>query len=293
MAHRTLVPRTKSPGLQMRFQDYVDAPGINFSTLKHMATSPLHYQHALTNPPSQTPAMLLGRATHTAVFEPERFQLDYALWHGDRRGKAYKEFAEEATQQGRSILKETEQDTALAIRNTVKNTAEVARLLEQGHSEVSMFWKNPATGLACKGRLDWIASEGAILDLKTTCSIDQRAFALKAWTMGYFHQAAMYREAYSVASGKGILLRSGIIAVEKDPPHACRLYWLDEDSLEQAHEEYITWLEKVRECRENGLWPGPEPVESELSAPAWTMSAGIEEALDFEGVDDREDLQAG
>ncbi len=64
--------------------------------------------------------MLLGRATHTAVFEPERFQLDYALWHGDRRGKAYKEFAEEATQQGRSILKETEQDTALAIKTPLR-----------------------------------------------------------------------------------------------------------------------------------------------------------------------------
>jgi len=277
----------------MRFSDYADADGINFSTLKHMGTSPLHYQHALRNPPSQTPAMLLGRATHTAIFEPERFQLDYAIWHGDRKGKAYLEFSDEAIQQGRSILKDTEQNTILAIRDSIRGTAEVARLLEQGYSEVSLFWNNPATGLACKGRLDWIACEGAILDLKTTCSIDQRAFALKAWSTGYFHQAAMYREAYSVASGKGILLRSGIIAVEKDPPHACRLYWLDGDSVEQAHEEYIAWLKKVRGCRETGLWPGPEPVESELSAPAWAMSAGTEEALDFEGVDESEDLKAG
>jgi hypothetical protein len=291
MAPRTPVPRTKAPGVRMRFSDYADAEGINFSTLKHTATSPLHYRHALKNPTSQTSAMLLGRATHTAVFEPERFQLDYALWPGDRRGKAYQEFEEEASLQGRSILKDTEHNTALAIRNAVRETAEVAKLLEQGHSEVSLFWNNPATGLACKGRLDWIACEGAILDLKTTCSIDLRAFALKAWTMGYFHQAAMYREAYSVSSGKGILLRSGIIAVEKEPPHACRLFWLAEDSLEKAREEYIGWLRLVKDCTQTGIWPGPEPVETELAAPSWALTDN--DTIDFEGVDNIEELKAG
>ena len=291
MSTRTLVPRTKPPGVRMKFDDYAEAEGINFSSLNHMGMSSLHYRHALKNPPSQTPAMLLGSATHTAVFEPERFQLDYAVWHGDRRSKAYKEFAHEASMQGRSVLKESERQTALAIRDSVRRTPEVAKQLELGHPEVSLFWRDPETGLNCKGRLDWIACEGAILDLKTTCSIDLRAFALKAWTMGYFHQAAMYREAYSVSSGKGILLRNGIIAVEKEPPYACRLFWLDEDSLERAHEEYITWLEQVRDCTETGVWPGPLPVETELKAPEWAM--GAEDAIDFEGVENSEDLKAG
>ena len=78
----------------MRFADYAAAVGINFSTLKHMARSPMHYRYALEHPPAETPAMLLGRATHTAVFEPDRFQLDYAVWPGDRRGNAYLQFAE-------------------------------------------------------------------------------------------------------------------------------------------------------------------------------------------------------
>ena len=284
MGTRTLVPKTKRPGLQMRFADYAAAVGINFSTLKHMAKSPLHYQYALQHPPAETPAMLLGRATHTAVFEPERFQLDFALWPGDRRGNAYQQFADEATMQGRSILRESEYNTALAIRNSVRGTPEVAALLEKGFPEVSLFWNNPPTGLSCKGRLDWISVEGAILDLKTTSSIDPRAFSAHAWNMGYFHQASLYQEAYAVSSGKGALLRCGIIAVEKDPPHACRLYWLDEDSLDRAREEYIEWLRLVKECTAYGTWPGPGPVETELAAPAWAVIDN--EPVDFDGVEE-------
>jgi hypothetical protein len=285
MATRTLISRAKRPGLSMPFADYAAAVGINFSTLKHMARSPLHYLHTLENPPTETPAMLLGRATHTAVFEPMRFQLDYAIWAGDRRGSAYQEFLEGCLAQGRSILKENEYNTALAIRDSIRGIPEIADLLAKGYPETSLFWVNSSTGLACKGRLDWITSEGSILDLKTTSSIDPREFSAHAWRMGYFHQAAMYQEAYAVTSGMGSILRCGIIAVEKDPPHACRLYWLDPDSLSRAWSEYQGWLHQVKQCMASGVWPGPGPVESELAAPAWAMT-NDEEAVDFDGVEE-------
>ena len=278
--------RTITPGQTMKFADYRAAPGCNFSTLKHMATSPKHYRHALENPTGSTPAMILGRATHTAVFEPQRFQLEYAVWSDSRRTNAYKEFAEECAAQGREVLKDDEYATVLAIRDSVRSTPPVAELLEKGRPEISLFWRNPQTGIECKGRLDWIAGKTAILDLKTTTCIDEGWFSQQAWKMKYFHQAVMYREGFAVSSGRGIVLPFGIVAVEKKPPYACRLFWLEEESLERAHEEYLSWLEKVRDCTETGVWPGPEPVESELSAPAWATSTGTEEAIDFEGVDD-------
>jgi hypothetical protein len=284
MATRTFVCRAKRPSLSMTFADYAAAPDIHFSTLRHMGQSPLHYLHALQNPSAETPAMLLGRATHTAVFEPMRFQLDYAVWSGDRRGAAYQQFADEAAAQGRSILKENEYSTALAIRDSVRGIPEVAALLEKGYPEASLFWVNPSTGLACKGRLDWIAGEGAILDLKTTGSIDPRIFAAHAWRMGYFHQAAMYQEGYAGSSGMGSILRCGLIAVEKDPPYACRLFWLDPESVTKAWSEYQGWLNQVKDCMAASVWPGPRPVESELAAPAWATADN--EAVDFDGVEE-------
>ncbi len=284
MATRTVLARARRPGLLMPFAEYLAAPGIHFSTLRYMEQSPLHYRHAQDNPPTETQAMLLGRATHTAVFEPMRFQLDYAIWQGDRRGAAYQQFADEAAAQGRSILKEGEYNTALAIRDSVRGIPEIAAFLEKGQPETSLFWVNPSTGLACKGRLDWIAGEGAILDLKTTSAIDPRSFAAHAWRMGYFHQAAMYQEGYAVSSGIGTILRFGIIAVEKEAPHACRLYWLDPDSLSRAWSEYQDWLSQVKDCMASGIWPGPGPVESELAAPAWATTD--DEAVDFSGLEE-------
>ena len=283
--------RSKKPGLTMKFADYLKATGVNFSTLKHMARSPLHYQHTRHNPPSETPAMLLGKATHTAVFEPEKFQLEYALWSGQRRGNAYKDFMEGCQAQGRSILKTAEYETALMIRDVVRSEPVIGELLSKGRPEVSLFWRNPQTGVACKGRLDWIASKNAILDLKTTTSIDAGWFSAHAWKMGYFHQAAMYQEGYAVASGKGTMLRFGIIAVERNAPHACRLFWLNEEALEMAWGEYVGWLEQVVQCTDTDLWPGPVPVESELAAPSWaTTSEADEDIVDFSDLaSDKED----
>jgi len=278
--------RTLDPGVSIKFSEYSASPGCNFSTLKHMATSPKHYKHALESPKEDSVAMLLGRATHTAVFEPKRFQLEFAVWSDSRRTNAYKEFAEECEAQGRSVLKDDEYEAVMAIRDSVRGTPPVDELLENGRPEISLFWRNPQTGIECKGRLDWIAGRSAILDLKTTTSVDEGWFSQQAWKLKYFHQAAMYREGFAVSSSRGIVLPFGIIAVEKKPPYACRLFWLEEESLERAHEEYLSWLEKVRDCTETGVWPGPEPVESELSAPAWATSTGTEEAIDFEGVDD-------
>ncbi|MDM8000206.1 MAG: PD-(D/E)XK nuclease-like domain-containing protein [Dehalococcoidia bacterium] len=284
MAIRTALARARRPGLLMPFAEYLASPGIHFSTLRYMGQSPLHYRHAVDCPPTETQAMLLGRATHTAVFEPMRFQLDYAIWSGDRRGAAYQQFADEAAAQGRSILKENEYNTALAIRDSVRGIPEIAAFLEKGQPETSLFWVNPQTGLACKGRLDWIAGEGVILDLKTTSSIDPRTFAAHAWRMGYFHQAAMYQEGLDVSISNVGVSRCGLIAVEKEAPHACRLYWLDPDSLSRAWSEYQGWLGQVKDCMASGIWPGPGPVESELAAPAWATTE--DEAVDFGGLEE-------
>jgi len=62
------------------------------------------------------------------------------------------------------------------------------------------------------------------------------------------------------------------------------LFWLEEDSLDRAREEYIGWLRQVKECTASGKWPGPGPVESELAAPAWAVTDN--EAVDFDGVEE-------
>lgn len=274
------------PGTPTTQAEYGQYPGVNYSTLKYMAKSPLHYRYACDHPVPETPAMLLGRATHTAVFEPDRFPLEYEVWPERRQGRAWDEFRAAAESAGKSVLTTSEYETALAIRDSVRGQSAAARLLSKGRPEVMLTWTNRETGLECKGRLDWIAAIGCIVDLKTTNDISPRIFAAHAWRMGYFHQAAMYQEAYYQTTGGnhgGIVLPYSIIAVESSAPFACTIYELPPESIAAAWDQYVGWLRAVAECRQSGIWPGP--AESAiLAAPAWAITEA-EADVDFGGVE--------
>jgi exodeoxyribonuclease VIII len=149
-----------TPKLQrMTFEEYQAIDAINWSLLKEMDKSPRHFQHRKANPREDKVGFIRGRAAHTAVFEPERFLLDYVLFKGDRRaGKAYDALV--ALHPEETILKTEEYETALAIKDSVRSHPVASRLLAGGKSEVVITWTDPATGLACKARIDHLA-EGA------------------------------------------------------------------------------------------------------------------------------------
>lgn len=263
--------------------DYEAIRACNFSTLKHLRPPdgcPARYLwHCQTRTP-ETPAMLQGRLIHTAVFEPDRLLTEYSVWDGDRRGKDYAAFLEQATEQGRSVIKRDDWTECCAVRDAVRNHLSIMPLLDDGAAEVGMEWTNPDTGLRCKGRADWVG-DGFILDLKTTgYGISPRAFSNHCWNMGYFMQAAMYQEAYTVLHG-GEIPRMGIIAAESRPPYMVRLYWLSPAGLIAGWDEFVAALRTVRDCAAAGQWPGPDG-ETVLEPPAW---ASVED-VDYSGLEE-------
>ncbi len=56
---------------------YADIPGLNWSSLKLIATSPLMLKHRADNPRKDTPALARGRAIHCAILEPALFESAY------------------------------------------------------------------------------------------------------------------------------------------------------------------------------------------------------------------------
>ena len=72
----------------------------------------------------------------------------------------------------------------------------------------------------------------------------------------------------------------GIIAVEQKPPHACCVYWLDNESLAAAWDEYIGCLKTLQDCRKSGEYPGF--TEEVLKAPGWILADKLaQEPLTF------------
>jgi hypothetical protein len=269
----------------MTFAAYRKIDAVNWSSLKHLfvdragpedprlcIVSPMRYKHFRDQGEvEETDAMRLGKATHTAIYEPDRFALEYILWTGGvRNGKKWEAFEQAA--EGRCILTVAQYERALGLRDAVRSHPIASAYLARGEAEKTIVWTDEATGLRCKGRLDWLShSFGCVVDLKTTNDIGERAFRGLCEKMGYFRQLAMYTGG---AAACGLLVppaRAVIIAVENKPPHEVAVYAVDRDALDSASAEVAELLQVLKACKETDKWPGRFETEQLLRRPDWVM----------------------
>jgi hypothetical protein len=256
----------------MTFEEYVAIPALNWSLLKHMAVSPKHFVHAQTHPREDTLAMRLGRATHTAVLEPDRFPLEYVVWTGGRRaGKDWERFVDDHAT--RTILSESEYQRCLDIRDAVRSHRVAVELLTGGEAEVTLQWTDPDTGLPCKARLDYLRP-GTVVDLKTTSDISEWAFARTCAKYRYHGQGAFYTE--GACRTRCMPHTFTFIAVESDPPHDVAVWELDQDSLEAGELLVAGLLARVKSCTESGIWEGAYPTPRPLRMPSWILPSEFE-----------------
>jgi len=262
--------------------DYFDIDALNWSTLKEMATSELHFHNRLTMPRTDSPAMRFGRACHTAVLEPDKFPLEWTLFEGRRAGKVWDEFA--AVNADKVILTTDEYDTCLAVRDAVHGNRHAKRLLRGCQFEQTALWTDPATGIACKCRPDALKPY-KVIDLKTTRSIDARKFGRLAYDLGYFGQGAFYTEGVRLSVPRRRReWQFYIIAVESEAPHDVGVFEIDEDSMWVANQNVHKLLERVAVCRRSDTWRGRYAEVQELSLPEWEFGDMYAEELALTGL---------
>ena len=252
------------------FQQYRALDAVNWSSLKHLRESPLHYKHALTGADTDTTERAKGRAIHTLVFEPALFEREFAIYEGaTRRGKDWDAF--EAAHAGQTILKVNEVESVAAAANAVRTHPLVAPYLDGGTFEQTVTWTDPATGLACKARMDWLNEpQRVLLDLKSSTTIDPYRFGRIAARFGYHCQLAHYRA--GVTHGLGWEpTETLIVAVESEAPYDVGVLVLDEDALYAGAEEVAGLMQKLVQCRESGAWPGRYTEKAALLLPAYVF----------------------
>lgn len=269
--------------MPLDYATYRALPGVNWSTLKHMRVSPLHYRHARDNPRPDTSALALGRMVHARVFEPLRFASDYVTLPAKmiRRGKKWDAF--KAEHPGKEIVTEADHDYAQRIGDALESHHVAGPYIARGSAEQAFQWTDTHTGLACKCRVDFLSeSVPATVDLKTATDISPYRFAGQVARLGYHGQGAFYSD--GVTANTGTVLPFVLIAVESSPPFDVIVYRLDEDSLYAGTEEYRELLAKVAACAKSDRWPGRFDTEQTLRLPAWVWGDdedGATEGLEF------------
>lgn len=265
------------------FLDYQKLDAVNWSSLKHMAKSPKHYKWAKENPREDTVGLLKGRGTHTAVLEPERFLLDYALFKGKvRRGKEWDAFKELHKEE--NILKPNEYQHCMVVAKAVHAHPAASAILKVAKREETISWIDEETGLHCKARLDLIWD--GLGDLKGVRSVHPRALPSEVARMMYHGQLAFYREGVRVTTGKN--MRCYLICAEHAAPHDVVVREIDEDGLYAGWEMVRLLLNKVAECKAANRWPGLSDEIETLQLPAWVWPED-EQVLSATVIDDEEE----
>ena len=267
--------------------DYDSVDAVNFSTLKWMRRSPLHYRHNRDTRREDTDEFRLGRATHAAVFEPDRFLTDFVAWDhrtkkgkvGPRNGQAWDAFQE--AHAGKTILPLEKLQEATAIGDAVRAHPVAQRILSHGEAEKPLLWTDTATGLYCKAKLDWIApAMNDLADLKTDGKgINTWRFQRTMDSLGYYLQVAFYRRA--CLEVMGIDLTPVLIVVEKQPPHDVAVWEVGNQTLEVADGELDELLERVAQCLDSGAWPGAFPGRGIIDLPSYRLNT---ETDDFDSL---------
>ncbi|MEY2668998.1 MAG: Cyanophage [Pseudomonadota bacterium] len=255
------------------FAEYQQIPGVNWSSLKHIAKSPLHYKHHKEQPPEDTAAFMGGRLFHSAVLEPDRLPLDYAVWTGARRaGAEWEQF--KAAHAGRTIVKTEEYREVLAMRDAIRAHRPASRLLTGGEPERSITWNDPETGLWCKGRIDFLRPDGFV-DLKRTANLDERRFGNTAHDLAYHMQFAFYARGLKALGMESP--KVWMVAVEGSEPYDVAAFEVDEGAIATGDEKVSELLALLADCEKRKRWPGRYPEETKWFLPGWAYTDSDED----------------
>lgn len=262
------------PGLSN--EAYHRGPGLSHSGLKRLRKTPFHYHELAreravpTTPP--TPQMLNGTLTHCALLEPAQFDARYVVGPDvDKRSKEWKQFTAQVPTC--EVITSLQRDAAFRQADALRRLPDVATLLSSGEPEVSAYWIDPATGVLCKCRPDWVSPVGygrgvVLLDVKTASDASPEGFSKAVANYGYHTQADWYCTGYALATGLEV---HGMVfaVVESEYPHACAAYMLDDAALLRAREDNREALHTYAHCAAHDEWPGYPTDIQVITLPRW------------------------
>jgi hypothetical protein len=240
------------------------------SALDWFAQSPAYYyawaHHRVAD--ESTKALAYGRAFHMATLEPDVFARTYVVEPDFGPCRKTADVSSEEAKANKIRRDAWRKDHKGAIPITAvdwKSMTGMSRrlrehkiarpLLAAGRAERMLRWNDPATGLACKAKVDYGLDDlDVAIDLKSCEDASERAFVRSATNYGYDRQHAFYKRGYQ-ALGRG-LRRFIFVCCEKTEPYEPGVWDLSAQSVTEAEAEVDAQLAGLAQCIEREVWPG-------------------------------------
>lgn len=261
------------PGIYPDFDEatYHADEALSQSQLKTLLDCPARFAYEREHGRPHKAAYDDGHAIHTALLG---VGMDTVVIDADDyRTKAAREARDAAHAEGKTPLLRAAAERVSQVRDAVMAHPAARVILDApGPVEQSMWWTDPDTGLALRGRIDKVATlaDGqthALVDIKSATSAAPHRFARSVWDFRYHLQRAVYLDGWEQLTGEAC--EFVFVVVETTAPYLTAVYTLDDIATHAGERDYREALDLYRSCTESGHWPGYADDITVLPSPRW------------------------
>lgn len=256
-------------------QEYHHHPALSVSGAKKLLppSCPAIFKWERDNPPEPKDVFDLGSAAHKLVLGVgcDLIEVEADDW----RTAAAKESRAEARARGAVALLSKDMRTVEAMALALRQHPIASALLHRtaGTPEASMFWTDDETGVALRGRVDFLPDLDArdrliLTDYKTAQSAYPHKFAKDAGNYRYHMQAAFYLDgvrALGLADDAAFLF----VVQEKVAPYLVSVVELDADALAEGQSKNRDAIDLYAACVAEDYWPSYTDDVALVSIPGW------------------------
>lgn len=153
-----------------------------------------------------------------------------------------------------------------------------------GVAEQSLYWTDPATGVRCRVRPDWLKQLPGLtlaVDLKTTKDANPEAVSRAIRDYSYHQQDAFYTDGIYAATGAEDV-RFIFVFVSKTAPYLITVRELTDQDRDIGRARNERALRIFADCESTGVWPdwtGPVTEIPQIGMPTWDTIRQAEEFL--------------
>ncbi len=271
-------PTPLPPGVydQLPAEDYHADPALSASGMKTLLDPgcPALYRYERDNPQPPKAIFDFGHAAHRLVLgDGAKLRvLDYDDW----KTKAAQQAKKEAREEGAVPMLPHEMDKARAMAAAVRAHPLAGALFRGGRPEVSLFFKDAATGVDLRARLDWLDTDrpgrAIMTDYKTIgTGVDLDHIERAIYDYGYQVSGVQYAAAAQALGVAGEDAVTTLVFQSKDPPFLVRVVQLPFDAIKVGRAKRRAAIELFKQCTDSGRWPGYDEV-AYAGLPPWAQS---------------------
>lgn len=258
--------------------DLCDGPSISSSIIRKVEDkSPRHawrdyYGNPNRKPPEEKAHFTLGRAIHHLAGGEAQFAKFFAVrppkWDSWRAADA-KNWRKEQTMLGMGVLTPDDVDTIQGVADSLNEHPTIQAGILKGLVEMTVVYRDAATGLWVKTRPDVIPLDSAmIVDLKTTADASRPKVIKSTTEFGYHIQLAMIDEAlWQVAGWKAE--EHVLVYVEKTDPWCINIKPLEDEFIGWGRGQFRRGIETFAKCLREGHFPGYADDQEAITAADW------------------------